>query len=623
MVFMKCHIRDCNESFTSIDAIQLHFSIQHPTCKYFRCVIEECGRSFTAWNSFWKHLRNKHNVPKHFTECNNEMQPSHPSPSHNNSNVTVNTNCVSETKLCDRISPSDFHTLLEEHINILISKMNTKWGLPRNQVDSVIEDISIFLGVIFVKILKEKVIDTLSKCNADVQDICSIEAMFKSLSNPFNHLSSEYKRMKYFKSTGAYIPPESYCIDSRVEKISTQQEVKLQMTQVTAQHIPLRLVLQKFFELPDVFNSTVQYMQELQATSDTIYNFVQCERWKCVTTKYFKKSDIVFPLLIYYDDWEPNNPLGPHLHKIGSVYVAIPCLPPECQSKLDNMFLALLFYSDDRKQYGNRKTFVPLITELTFLESKGIDINMTEKKQRIYFATGLLIGDNLGIHSMCGFVESFSANFMCRFCKASKFMTEMQCVEDPTLFRTSKNYYSDLAIQNVSLTGIKEECTFNSISSIDIAEMPFVDGMHDCLEGVGHYSMIPILKHLSRLDPLFLETLNYRMNLFHYGPYDNLNKPPCITFDTLNKNKLKMTANEMNVFVRLFGIFIGDMVDEKDQFWQLYLMLHEIFSIIMAKKLPSDIGHVIQILIKDHNELYIKNNWRKIETKTSFPHTLC
>ena len=47
---------------------------------------------------------------------------------------------------------------------------------------------------------------------------------------------------------------------------------------------------------------------------------------------------------------------------------------------------------------------------------------------------------------------------------------------------------------------------FNVVPSINFIEMLFVDGMHDCLEGVGHYSMILILKHLSQLNLLFLET---------------------------------------------------------------------------------------------------------------------
>lgn len=76
-------------------------------------------------------------------------------------------------------------------------------------------------------------------------------------------------------------------------------------------------------------------------------------------------------------------------------------------------------------------------------------------------------------------------------------MTEIQCIEDPTLLRNSENYYNDLATNNVSMTGIKEKCIFNVVPSIDIVDLLFVDGMHGCLEGVGHYSMIPIIKHLS------------------------------------------------------------------------------------------------------------------------------
>lgn len=328
------------------------------------------------------------------------------------------------------------------------------------------------------------------------------------------------------------------------------------MTQVTRKCISLRYVLKKFFELPDAFNSIIQYIQKVQSESDTIYNFVQCKRWRDVITKNFKKCDIVFPLLVYYDDWEPNKPLGPHSEKIGAVYVTVPCLLPECQSELDNIFVALLFYADGRKQYGNKKTFAPLVNELIYLESEGIVINTIEEEERVYFATGLLTGDNLGVHSMCGFVGSFSANIMCRFCKASKFLTETQCIKYPTLIRDSESYYNDLASKNPRLTGIKEECVFNNIPSVDIIEMPFVDSMHDCLEGEGHYSMIAIIKHFLQLDPLFLETLNYRMYMFDYGSHDGLNKPPCINPEILNKNKLKMTVSKMILFVRLYLEFL-------------------------------------------------------------------
>lgn len=79
-----------------------------------------------------------------------------------------------------------------------------------------------------------------------------------------------------------------------------------------------------------------------------------------------------------------------------------------------------------------------------------------------------------------------------------------------------------------------------------------------------------------------------------------------------------MTASEMILFVRLFGIFVGDVTDENDEFWQLYLLLHDIFNIIQAKKFPSDIGDVLQVLIKEHNELYLKITRERLKPKHHF-----
>lgn len=48
-----------------------------------------------------------------------------------------------------------------------------------------------------------------------------LSTMFEELANPFSHLSSEYKRLKYFEALGDYIKRETFTIQSRVEKIDT------------------------------------------------------------------------------------------------------------------------------------------------------------------------------------------------------------------------------------------------------------------------------------------------------------------------------------------------------------------------------------------------------------------
>lgn len=147
--------------------------------------------------------------------------------------------------------------------------------------------------------------------------------------------------------------------------------------------IPLRQTLQKFFELPNVFSTTMYYINSLK-DSDTITNFVQSKLWH-EKRKNFTDDAIVFPLFLYYDDCEVNNPLGSHSSSLGGVYYYIPCLPPECVSRLENIFLALLFNTEDRKEFGNKLTFAPLIDELNYLEQIGITITINGNLHKIYF----------------------------------------------------------------------------------------------------------------------------------------------------------------------------------------------------------------------------------------------
>lgn len=195
----------------------------------------------------------------------------------------------------------------------------------------------------------------------------------------------------------------------------------------------------------------------------------------------------------------------------------IPCLPPECVSRLTNIFLTLLFQSQNRKEFGNKKTFAPLIEELNFLEQNGITIAVNGNTYKIYFVLGLLIGDNLGLHAICGFLESFRANYACRFCKLHRTFSQTTCVEDDTVLRTHTSYTTDVAVANSALTGIKEECVFNEVNSFYVTENTYIDIMHDVLEGIAHYDMIPIISHFVEICDFSLSDLNYSMQMFDYG----------------------------------------------------------------------------------------------------------
>jgi hypothetical protein len=130
----------------------------------------------------------------------------------------------------------------------------------------------------------------------------------------------------------------------------------------------------------------------------------------------------VFPICIYFDEFETGNALGfkARIHKLGAVYATLKCFPPELNSQLENIFLVQPFYSHDRIQYGNKVTFAPLINDLKTLEETGIIVIKGTSSIKVHFILGLIIGDNLGLHSILGFTESFNANYCCRLCKVKK-----------------------------------------------------------------------------------------------------------------------------------------------------------------------------------------------------------
>ena len=60
------------------------------------------------------------------------------------------------------------------------------------------------------------------------------------------------------------------------------------------------------------------------------------------------------------------------------------------------------------------------------------------------FTVVQVAGDNLGLHDILGYIESFSGNYVCRFFKADKIVVRSLTLEDPALLRDHYSYEADL-----------------------------------------------------------------------------------------------------------------------------------------------------------------------------------
>lgn len=147
--------------------------------------------------------------------------------------------------------------------------------------------------------------------------------------------------------------------------------------------IPLKFVLKRFLELPNVLDAIDSFIVKCRINKDC-QSILQGQFWKSVLTE---TNEYILPLIIYFDDFEINNPLGSRkcINKLGGVYCYIPCLPPEYVSKLENIFLFQLHKYEDHKFLGNKKIFVNIINEIRELVSHGIVIDKSDKKRKIFF----------------------------------------------------------------------------------------------------------------------------------------------------------------------------------------------------------------------------------------------
>ncbi|KAF0044845.1 hypothetical protein F2P81_004003 [Scophthalmus maximus] len=169
---------------------------------------------------------------------------------------------------------------------------------------------------------------------------------------------------------------------------------------------------------------------------------------------------------LYYDDVETTNPLGSKtkIHKMGAVYFTLRNLPPECNSSLAHIHLCVLFNSIDRETYGLGKILEPLLEDIRVLENCGIEVEVNGQTQKLRGTLSILTADNLAIHPLCGYVESFSANKFLQFCLIDKQETQSVFDEDNVVKCNGENYEQHVWFCDPSSTGVKGNSTVCNIS---------------------------------------------------------------------------------------------------------------------------------------------------------------
>lgn len=614
----------CSTVVIDLRALKIHFQLfhQHHRFEKYQCVEDNCSRSYHLFNSFRRHYCREHSSQGLVTAEDNETYqdvsvesdylPSQKLASL--SDVTIPwDNLPSEEPLNPSqpsrhiVRPDSPHVSLEMALASLVATLYGSANLPRNIVQIIIEKLlSVFsfsLIPLIGDILQNMAHNGEISCNGPVSvTLGKISTVITSSFNPF---SSEYRRFQYFQGRQTYIPPKSIVVGERHRSNTVAGRQVLSSVPSTMHFIPLREVLHSFFSLKTVLVDTLQYMADLYKDSNVIRNFIQGRFWQSKKRAHLGKQ--VIPLFLFFDDYETSNALGSHsgIHKLGAVYVSVPCLPPWRCSVLSHIFLVLLFHSSDRVKFGNNIIFQPVIDELNYLGSTGISFVLPNFDGVVYFELALIVGDNLGIHSITGFVESFSANYPCRICRIRKEDMKIQPYADEVLLRCDTDYEADVLECIPANSGVKERCVWIKVDGFRLFEQVGVDVMHDILEGVGKYVMGLVLsKYINRFKYFSLELLNIRLETFSYGQ-DSRNKPVQLSMIHIKDCNVRLSASEMLTLIRYFSVLIGDKIPGGDMYWALYLKLREVLEIVMLTSVWEGLHMVMQDSVTQLNEMYL------------------
>lgn len=600
-IMVSCFL--CGFISNDLKCLRNHFKFTHSGHNFanFKCMEVDCRRSFHIFSSFSRHVLREHmsKSNEQTSSSNNQLEQSD----------YVNIDNTPKGPIINLLQQDPNRMsgrTVEELLSIFIASLYGNVLLPRNTVQQVVNGLRDFFHSV-VPNIKNCIIGNSvdSSISAEDRSKALVEALIPTIISPLERFTTERKRMNYFNELGSYIRPQPIVIGQRFDRVKKQGIKRFQPITCEEHFIPLREVFKNFFSLDNILYDTLHYMDSLKS-KQVAENFIQGSFWK---SRMAQHSDrIVLPLFLYFDDFEVGNVLGSHagIHKLGAVYISIPCLPPWRSSMLSNIFLALLFHSSDRVAFGNRVIFRPVIDELNFLSERGVQLDIPTFKGIVYFELALILGDNLGIHSLTGFIESFSANFSCRVCKVSKGILKQQCYEDVTLLRDADGYKADLNLNNASLTGIKDRCVWLDVKSFDLFQQIGADVMHDVLEGVAKYILCFILLEYTQTYKLFsLSVFNNKLSNFDFGP-DNKNKPCSIEKEHISRGSLRLSSAEMLTLLRFFGIIIGDFVPRDNGIWSMYITLRKLLDILLSTSISVGTEDLLQTLVAELNELYFK-----------------
>lgn len=154
---------------------------------------------------------------------------------------------------------------------------------------------------------------------------------------------------------------------------------------------------------------------------------------------------------------------------------------------MSSIYLAILCKTNHVKLYGYDKVLEPLLHDLKSLEVDGIFVQQLGRSLKGTVQT--IAADNLGAHSLAGFVESFTGPYYCRFCTATgPDIVSNEVRSGNFSIRTKEIHETHVRValdSGSSCFGVKRSCPLTkALSHFHVVRGYPPDIAHDLFEGI-------------------------------------------------------------------------------------------------------------------------------------------
>uniref|UniRef100_A0ABD2WJ19 Uncharacterized protein n=1 Tax=Trichogramma kaykai TaxID=54128 RepID=A0ABD2WJ19_9HYME len=505
---------------------------------------------------------------------------------------------------------TDENLNLDAFVCKMIANLRLKTSITGSDLGSVADHVVNLLTDVIENVHK-KLENFFEKHQVGETDV-NVESFLKQFvcdSKQFSYLKYMKNQISILKKNYKYIEPEEIFLGNRTLNRADKNDPDEPLTEpVHFHYVSLIETIKLVFSNEEILNFK---NYEVPVPDDILTRFEDGEIFK--EHPFFKKYKDAIPIVLYYDEFLPNNPVGTKTRnqKLGGFYVSFLNLPEHLRDYIGNVHTLAIAKEEDIKEFGVENCLKSFMLELMKLESdNGVSYIINGKKITLRGTLVSVCADTLAAHELFGFLGP-SATYFCRQCEITKDQKEFfPLINAPLRNKDSHDLYVKLAENEgeESVKGVKKSCILNESKYFHCTNNFNFDIMHDVLEGQGQLDLKLVLGKLieNKNYELTLDYINTKIKSFDYGPIDIKNKPSPIIAYSSHEIKLQERAAQTWVLLRAFPFFVSGKVENDDPYLKHIINLNMINEIIFAPKVPISMLSYLQELIDKHIETFQK-----------------